>query len=250
MFYRAKHVLPRRLERIGRRLPRESLGPASQEPTEARREPALPRGPGHLLNRYAARRALHAPHGIDEENGHAPQRHKLKPPRWQPVVSWPLLPTARTDRPTVRPRLDLDLDLRGASSGLDQSCPLVNERLERMDVIENSLEVHPAVAPERTRSKQPHLLPNSAAGCLSFSPWSARQGGASRRRNAAACRLPIHATGSQPLHRSALTTAPARPSPSRALRWPQADARVSVPELRGHGQRFATQTGASTHEFC
>ena len=81
------------------------------------------------------------------------------------------------------------LDLGGSTGGYDDAFPRGDERLERLDVIENTLEVQPAVAPEKGLCRPPHLLPNSAAGCSSFSRWSARQGGASRRRNAAACRL-------------------------------------------------------------
>ena len=45
-------------------------------------------------------------------------------------------------------------------------------------MIENTLDVHPAVVPAKGLTKQPHLLSNSAPGCSSFSHRSARQGGA------------------------------------------------------------------------
>jgi len=39
----------------------------------------------------------------------------------------------------------------------DQSLLFVDEGLERLDTIENTLEMHPAVAPAKGLSKQPHL---------------------------------------------------------------------------------------------
>ncbi|MCY3015272.1 MAG: hypothetical protein NT171_11335, partial [Planctomycetota bacterium] len=46
--------------------------------------------------------------------------------------------------------------------------------LERLDAIENTLEVHPAVAPGEGLSQQPHLYRMTPQDA-SFSPWSARR---------------------------------------------------------------------------
>ncbi len=50
----------------------------------------------------------------------------------------------------------------------------VHEGLERFDAIENTLEVHPAAASAKRLTKQPHLLPKSAARC-SYLSWPARR---------------------------------------------------------------------------
>ena len=119
------------------------------------------------------------------------------------------------------------LDLGGSTGGYDDAFPRGDERLERLDVIVNTLEMHPAVAPAKGLTKQPHLLSNSAPGCSSFSHWSARQGGASRRRHAAACRL-LPRSGS-PLHdlaavRSALLLRrTSAPQPTNSARDPFLD---------------------------
>jgi hypothetical protein len=49
--------------------------------------------------------------------------------------------------------------------------------------------MHPAVAPAKGLTKQPHLY-RTAPQDASFSLWAGRQSGDSRRRNVAACRLP------------------------------------------------------------
>ena len=60
----------------------------------------------------------------------------------KPVGPRPLLPAARNGRSLVRRWLDLDL--RGRPTDVTPSFPLGNEPLERLDVIDNTLEVHPA----------------------------------------------------------------------------------------------------------
>ena len=95
-------------------------------------------GPWHALDGHPARWALHPPHRVDEEHRNVPQRHKLEPSSWKPVVAGPLLAATRADRPAVGPGLDVHLDLGGSTGGYDQSFPLVDERLERLDVIEDT----------------------------------------------------------------------------------------------------------------
>jgi hypothetical protein len=60
-----------------------------------------------------------------------------------------LLPAPRADRLAVRPRFDVDLDEGLRIRDFDESYRLVHKRLVRLDAIENTLEVHPAVAPEK-----------------------------------------------------------------------------------------------------
>ena len=165
------------------------------------------------------------------------------------VVARPFLSALRADHMPVGPRLDLHFNLEGSLGGCDQSFPLVDKRLERLDVIENTLETHPAMAPEKGLLEQPLLLPNSAAGCISFSPWSARQGGASRRRNAAACRMPPQSGGRSHVHAAGRSVRSLLKA-SASRRLPQADACAMAHKPRGPGQSHAAKVGLSTHTFC
>ena len=56
VFYRAKHVVPSRAECIRRLLPRESLGPAGQEPSVTGREMLLALAPRRPFDGHATRR--------------------------------------------------------------------------------------------------------------------------------------------------------------------------------------------------
>jgi len=118
----------------------------------------------------------------------------------------------------------------------DQSLLFVDEGLERLDTIENTLEMHPAVAPAKGLSKQPHLYrvtPQDA----SFSPWPARQGGASRRRKAAA-RWPVPQSGGPHQIAETATRRPISIQPSRALQREIHHAQ--------HMRRRGTQLGLAT----
>jgi hypothetical protein len=116
-----------------------------------------------------------------------------------------------------------------------------------MNVIENTLEVHPAATPMKVLMKQLHLLPHSAAGCSSFSPWSARQGGASRRRNAAAGRreAAAHFTTEQLPGRCG-----SLPETAGKRRSTQPDACGMAPKPQAPGQITAPNRGLFTHKFC
>jgi len=174
MFYRAKYVLPARVEGDCRIRPRQPLRPAGQEPAVAGREVPLAGRPRHLLDDNPAGRAIHPPHRVHEEHRHVPQRHELKPSGCKRVIAGPLLAAARADRSAVGPRLDVHFQEGLSPCDFHESLLLVDEGLERLDVIENTLEVHPAVAPEKGLFQQPHLVPKSAAGCSSLS-WPARR---------------------------------------------------------------------------
>jgi hypothetical protein len=55
---------------------------------------------------------------------------------------------------------------------------LGDETLLPLDAVENTLEMHPAGAPAKGLTQQPHLYRTTPQDA-SFSPWPARQGGAS-----------------------------------------------------------------------
>ena len=247
MFQGSKHGVPCRVEGIGPSMPREPLGPPRQKPALAGRELLLALSPGHLFDDHAAGRALHPPHRVTEKHRDVPERDKLEPTRRKPVVAGPFLTAFRADRPPIGSGLDLHFDLFRSPGRCDQALPLRDERLERLDVIENTSEVHPAVAPEKGLSQQSHLLPNSAAGCSFFFPWPARQCGASRRRNAAAGRREAAAARIPMLPPGAV---PPLPKASATHRQPQADACAMARKPREPGQSPAAKLGLSTHTSC
>ena len=128
-----------------------------QEPKVACRQVPLAVSPWHTLDGHAAGRAINPPHRVDEEHRHVPERDELKPSGGKPVIAGPLLAAARADGPPIGPGLDVHLQERLATRTFDQSLLFIDEGLERLDAIENTLEVHPAVAPGKGLSKQPHL---------------------------------------------------------------------------------------------
>ncbi len=174
LFYVAKHVLPGRLEGDCRIRRRQPLCPASQEPAVARREVPLALGSGHSLDDNPSGRTIHPPHRVHEEHRHVPQLHDLKPPGYKLVIAEPLLAAAGAVRPAVGPRLDAHFQEGLPLSDFHESLLPVDEGHERFDTNGNILEMHPAVAPAQGLTKQPHLLPKSAAGC-SFLSWPARR---------------------------------------------------------------------------
>ncbi|NIS80662.1 MAG: hypothetical protein GTO14_10745, partial [Anaerolineales bacterium] len=101
VFYRAKHVLPRRAKGLGHVFPTETLGPARQEPAIGRRQLMLAVTPGDLFHLHPTPRAVHTPHRVHEENRNLPQRYKLEPPRWLTVVAGRRLVAVRANRTTV-----------------------------------------------------------------------------------------------------------------------------------------------------
>src|SRR5271166_2011056 len=165
VFYRTKHVFPTDSKGIRHILPAEPFRPAGKEPAEGRRQRTFSFGPRHLLHRHAALRAVHPPHRVDEEHGNLPERHKLEPPPRQPVVARSLAATTGTDRSAVGPRLDRHLDRQ-------PGCffrPLgfsVNKRLVSLDAIEDTLQLHPVLAPGEMVGLLTPSLPGNLTGCI------------------------------------------------------------------------------------
>jgi hypothetical protein len=62
----------------------------------------------------------------------------------------------------------VNVKIRLASCDFDQAPLFGDVGLERLAPIENALEVHPAVDPEKGLPERLHLLPKSAAGCSSL----------------------------------------------------------------------------------
>jgi hypothetical protein len=174
IFYRAKHVIPACVEGHCHIHPRQSLRPAGQEPAIAFREVVLALDPGHSLDDNPIRWARNPPHRVQEEDRHASKQHEIESSGSKHAVARTHLTAARPDRPAVGRWLAAHFDGLLQPNYFDEPLRLIDEGHERLDVIENTLEVHSAVAPHGTRSEQSHLLMKSAAGCSSPS-WSARR---------------------------------------------------------------------------
>jgi hypothetical protein len=156
VFYGATHVVPYRVAGVSRLLPRQPLGQAGQEPAVTCRELTLAFAPRHPLDRHAALWAVYPPHRVNEEHRDVPEWNELESARFKPVIAGPLLAAARADRPAVGPGRDIDLDLL-VNRIVDEADVLVDETLVPLDAVENTLEMHPAEAPAKGLTKQPHL---------------------------------------------------------------------------------------------
>ena len=118
--------------------------------------------PGNLFYLHAALRTVYAPHRVDKVHRDLPQRHELEPSLGKTIVARCRLAAARTNRPTVGPRLDRNLD-RGLGQGIDPSCFLVNERLVPLDEIEDSFQLHGCGTPNGCCFATPSITGNLAA---------------------------------------------------------------------------------------
>src|SRR3990170_1867828 len=174
VFDRLKDVPPRGAEDCGHFLPGQIFGPTGQEPTIARRQMALSHRPRHTLDRHAAGGAVHPPQGIHEVHGHSPEGHKLKPPLRKPIITGSPTTAARANRPSIPARMQLNLERR-----LLLACHPVNfsvhKGLERFNAIEDSLQLHPVVAPGETVFCGNPSLTGNAAGCTYWSLHSLRK---------------------------------------------------------------------------
>ena len=126
---------------------------------------AFSSGPRHSLYRHPAASAVYPSQGINKVHGNSPQRHELEPPLRQPVVTRPWSPAARANRPAILAGIEGNFQRRAWRTfhPLDFS---VHEGLVRFDPIEDSLQLHPVVAPgEMVRFATPSLA-GIPAGCI------------------------------------------------------------------------------------
>ena len=144
-----------------------TLRPAGKEPTVAGRQVALSSGPRHSLHRHAALWAVHTPPGIDKMHGDPPQRHELPPPLRQPVVARPAAAAARADRPAILAGMNLHFERRPPRAFHPFGFS-VNKGLERFDPIEDSIQLHPVVAPGEMVGFATPSLTGNATGCTYF----------------------------------------------------------------------------------
>lgn len=102
----------------------------------------LPFGPGDPLHFDTALRAVDTPNGIQEENGDASQRNKLKVPGLQGIVAGGGIAANRIKRTAALVRSDFDFK--------KQSCCLFNQMdgakhktMMKLNPIQYSLKQHP-----------------------------------------------------------------------------------------------------------
>ena len=174
VFYRLEHVSPGGVEDAGHLVPGQTLRPAGQEPAVAGRQvtfslwpkalaPPSPRSFGQSTRRMAYTKNTAIPH----------KRHELEPPLRQPIVARPRPTAARADRPAILAGMHLHFERRSPGvfhpSGFS-----VHKGLERFDPIEDSLQLHPVVAPGEMAGFANPSLTGNPAGCTCFPSSSFR----------------------------------------------------------------------------
>ena len=177
-FHGSEDLLPSRAEGNGGFFPRKPLGPGSKILHVGFRHRAFAVRPRNLFDLHAAPRAVDPAQGIGEKDGDIPQRHKLKHPRRQGVVTRPWTVTARANRFAVDPGQDLDQQYQVIAliQPVDVS---INKRLELLDPIQNSLELHPDLLSRIGYFSQSNPIQDWGQDALPhFSPllqWSSRR---------------------------------------------------------------------------
>ncbi len=135
--------IPAGLEDLSHLFPAHPLRPASKNPAVGVGQLMLAAGPRDSLDAYTASAAVDATHGIEEHHGDAPEGNEVELARRLCVVDAAAAATPRALGSTVTPCSQPDIDLRLAIT-LNHLHAFVDERLEIVDPIQDSLELHPA----------------------------------------------------------------------------------------------------------
>src|SRR5215471_13107117 len=99
MFDGIENLIPRSAKGLGGFFPGEAARPASQEEHVGFGQGTFAVAPGHFFDHHGGTAAaVHAPHGVQQEDEKAPERDELKAPLGELVVAWSRLMAARTDR--------------------------------------------------------------------------------------------------------------------------------------------------------
>ena len=161
----ARNTLSQLVRKVAARLaPAQPLRPPRQKPGVGGRQLVLPRRPRHPLDAHpAAGRAGDPAHAIQEEDAQAPERHELEPPRVQRVVVGAAAPAAAAPGPVAPVRVDLNLEPEGGPLPA-QPRRAIHEPTMFLNPIQDSLDLHPAVASE-------------PSGLVYQPPWSQGRGG-------------------------------------------------------------------------
>ncbi len=141
-FHRAKYMVPTGAKGLGHLFPAQPLGPACQKPGIGLGQSVFPFCPGHPLHPDTASWTINPARCIEEKHLNAPYRNELKTPSWQRIVPRSSTATLRADGAAVSARMKLYLDswLLRAVYPVDRS---VHKRIELLDPIKDSLELHP-----------------------------------------------------------------------------------------------------------
>ncbi len=142
--HRVADVFPGGAEDRSHLLPGEPPGPARQKPLIGYGQPRLAGRPRNAFHHHATTWTVDTPQGIGPYHGDLPQRHELEAPGRQPIVAGSSLPAARADRPAIGPWFDRHFD--GPPGAICPAWFSIHERLVTLDVIEDSLELHPESA--------------------------------------------------------------------------------------------------------
>ena len=131
-----------RAESDGDFFPRELFGPRCQKLHVRFRQRVFPVGPWHSFDLHTTRLAVDSPQSVGEKDCNIPKRHELKHPWLKCVVTGALPTTAGANRFTVGTGRDLDKKHQ-VFFGIQPDNIFVHKRLELLDPIQNSLELHP-----------------------------------------------------------------------------------------------------------
>jgi hypothetical protein len=102
--HRSINRVPTRVKASGDLLPCEATCPGGQEMSEIVRHPLFALGPPNALDLDPTALAIHAPHGVLEEDSNAPKRDVLKVTRSDTVLGRSLARAARANGPIAHVR--------------------------------------------------------------------------------------------------------------------------------------------------
>src|SRR5215470_4826662 len=129
MFDGIENLIPRSAKSLSGFFPGEAARPASQEEHVGFGQGTFAVAPGHFFDHHGgAAAAVHAPHGVQQEDEKSPERNELKAPLGELIVAWSRLMAARTDRgrTPARPNPYLDtLVVRGEPGAMINKPPEV-----------------------------------------------------------------------------------------------------------------------------
>src|SRR5690606_29329377 len=140
-FHRSKHCVPARSEAPCRLAPTELLGPTSQKPLEAQRNPLFAIDPWHPFHPHTTGRAVDATRTVHQIHHDRPNRNEQVAACRQMVIRRTSLATTRANATasTAWPYADIQCPLA-------RICPsdqIVDKSMVTFDVIEATLALHP-----------------------------------------------------------------------------------------------------------
>ena len=135
-------MIPACAEGFSHFLPAQALCPTRQNLGIRLGQSVLSDGLGYLFYPYSAVRTLNPAGFIDKKHLVTPHRDELETPYRQRFVTGPFASVVATPQPTVGARLHLHFQRRHQSAFYPVNVS-VNKRFEFLDLIEDSLNLHP-----------------------------------------------------------------------------------------------------------